>query len=79
MAAVAEEDKTRQLMGNLLRDLPLGQIDVTGLTLRYGRKARTLPLSSALMTGYALQLQRRVLLVVEWQVFAGTPQTHGKE
>ena len=65
MRAVTEEDKAGQLMDQLERDLALGEVHVTGLTLRQNREARPIrPLRIHVAEG-AFLLQRRVLLVIE--------------
>jgi hypothetical protein len=75
MRSVAEEDKARQLVDQLQRDLPLGEIRVAGLTLRQSRKARPIRLLRIHVAEGALLLQRRVLLMIERAVL--TPQTDG--
>ena len=77
MRTVAEEDKAPQLMDQLQRNFPLRQIHVTALALRQSRKARPLRPLGILVAECALQLQWRVLLVIERPVLA--PQTQGKE
>lgn len=79
MRAVAEEDKIRQLMKDLEWYLPLSQIDVTTLTLRKRWKARAIGRLAFPMARRTLQLQRRMLLVIERPVLTCSPQTQGKE
>jgi hypothetical protein len=82
MRTVAEEDKTRQLVDQLQRDLPLSKVDVTALALRQSREARPIRPLGILVAECTLLLQRRVLLVIERPVFAPqthAPQTQGKE
>ena len=77
MRAVAEEDKARQLVNQLHRDLPVGEICVAGLALRQSRKTRPIrPLRIDVAEG-ALLPQRRVLLMVEWPIL--TPQAHPQQ
>ena len=72
MRTVAEEDKSRQFVDQLERDLPLDEVHVTGLTLRRSREARPIrPLRIHVAEG-AFLLQRRVPLVIERPVL--TPQ-----
>ena len=73
MRTVAEEDKTRQLVDELQRDLPLNEIHVTDPALRQSREARPVRPLGILVAECALLLQRRVLLVIERPVLA--PQT----
>jgi hypothetical protein len=69
MRTVAEEDKSRQLVDQLQRDLPLSEIRMACLTLRQSREAGPIgPLRIHVADG-ALLLQRRVLLVIERPVF----------
>jgi hypothetical protein len=77
--AVVEEDKVRQLMDELQRDLPITEVQVTALTLRQSRKARPIRPLRVLVAECALQFQRRMLLMIQWPVLALTPQTQGKE
>jgi len=77
MRAVTEEDKARQFVDQLQRDLPVGEIRVAGLTLRQSRKTRPIRPFRVLVAEGALQLQRRVFLVIERPVLR--PQTQGKE
>ena len=56
MRAVTEEHKIRQLVDELLRDLSVGQIRVTGLALRQGRKAGPIGAPGVLMTEGTLLL-----------------------
>ena len=82
MGTVAEEDKSGQFVDELERDLPLGEIRVTGLTLRQHREARPIRPLGILVAEGTLLLQRRVLLVIERPVVAQqihAPQTQGKE
>jgi len=81
MRSVAEEDKARQFVDQLQRDLPVGEVHVAGLTLRQSRKTRPIrPLRIHVAEG-ALLLQRRVLLMIERPVLTpqtDTAQTQGK-
>src|ERR1051326_1061629 len=79
MFAVAEEHKIRQLIDEIERNLAVNHRDMTRLTLRHFRKARTIRLFGVLMARYTLQFQRGMLLMIEWLVFSGSPQTQGKE
>jgi hypothetical protein len=65
MRPVAEEHKIRQLVDELHRDFSVGQIRVTDLALRQGRKAGPIGTLGILVTECALLLQGRVLLMVE--------------
>jgi hypothetical protein len=69
MRAVTEEDKARQLVDQLQRDLSVSEICVAGLTLRQSRKTRPIRTLRIHVTEGALLLQRRVLLVIERPVF----------
>jgi hypothetical protein len=82
MRAVTEEDKARQLVDQLQRDLSVSEICVAGLTLRQSRKTRPIRTLRIHVTEGALLLQRRVLLVIERPVVppqTHAPQTQGKE
>ena len=72
MRTVAEEDKSRQFVDQLERDLPLGEIRVAGLALRQSREAGPICALGILVAEGTLLLQRRVLLVIERPVL--TPQ-----
>jgi len=65
MRTVAEEDKAGQFMDQLQRDLSLGEVHVTGLTLRQNREARPIRLLRIHVAEGAFLLQGRVLLVIE--------------
>ena len=65
MRGMAEEHEIGELVDELQRDLPLGEVGVAGLALRERRKAGTLRALGVLMAECALLLQRRVLLMVE--------------
>jgi hypothetical protein len=65
MRRVAEKDEVRQLVDELQRDFPLGEVGVAGPALRERRKAGTFRALGILVAECALLLQRRVLLMVE--------------
>ncbi len=65
MGTVAEEDKAGQFVDQLERDLPLGEVQVTGFTLRQRRKAGPISALGILVAEGTLLIQRRVLLVIE--------------
>ena len=73
MCAMAEEDKARQLMDELPRDLPLSHVRVAALALRQSGKTRSIRPLDIRVAERALQRQRRVLLVIERPVLR--PQT----
>ena len=77
MRAMAKENKTRQLMDELHRDLPLSHVQVAALALRQSRKTRSIRPLGIRVAERALQRQPRVLLVIERPVLR--PQTQGKE
>jgi hypothetical protein len=70
MRTVAEEDKARQFVDELQRDLPLSEIHVTTLALHQSRKAGAIRPLGILVAECALLLQGRVLLVIERPVLA---------
>jgi hypothetical protein len=69
MRSVAEEDKARQLVDQLQRNLPLGEFRVAGSTLRQSGEARPIRALRIHVAECTLLFQRRVLLVIERPVF----------
>src|SRR5262245_25819796 len=79
MLSVAEKDKSRQLMNRSQWNLAVRYLDVADSALRDRRKAGTVRLCRAGVAGNALQLQRRVLPVIEWTLFTCRQQDQGRE